>query len=212
MWAEHQSTQTRLAIEAQTEIDREHQRHRVLDAVADPPSPRAFELTSELASEPARDDVYLPIAAEAEAASRAITQAPQPRVECDPDPQQPPACPSPNDAVEQDRSTPLLPSIPDATKAAARWIRPLVPPLVARVMDTTTHRLTHPLRTARQVFEGVVEETEEITFALRRTRKVTVNSQATETASADSTEDTESRAAGPDFVTSTRQQPGRTGG
>lgn len=112
----------------------------------------------------------------------------------------------------------MIPSIPDATKAAARWIRPLVPPLVARMMDTTTHRLTHPLRTARQVFEGVVEETEEITFALRRTRKVTVNSQATQTASADPTEDTEtrteSRAAGPDFVTSTRQQPGRgrTGG
>ncbi len=215
MWAEHQLTQARLAIEAQTEIDREHQRRRVLDAVADPPPPRAFEptseLTSELTSEPARDDVYLPIAAEAEAASRAITQAPQPRVECDPGPQQLPSSPPPNDAVEQDRSTPLIPSIPDATKAAARWIRPLVPPLVARMMDTTTHRLTHPLRTARQVFEGVVEETEEITFALRRTRKVTVNSQATQTASADpteDTEDTESRAAGPDFVTSTRQQPG----
>ncbi|EUA37727.1 hypothetical protein I549_3380 [Mycobacterium avium subsp. avium 2285 (R)] len=197
MWAEHQLTQSRLAIEAQTEIDREHQRRRVLDAVADPPSPRAFEptseLTSELTSEPARDDVYLPIAAEAEAASRAITQAPQPRVECDPGPQQLPSSPPPNDAVEQDWSTPLIPSIPDATKAAARWIRPLVPPLVARMMDTTTHRLTHPLRTARQVFEGVVEETEEITFALRRTRKVTVNSQATQTASADPTEDTESR-------------------
>lgn len=216
MWAEHQLTQARLAIEAQTEIDREHQRRRVLDAVADPPPPRAFEptseLTSELTSEPARDDVYLPIAAEAEAASRAITQAPQPRVECDPGPQQLPSSPPPNDAVEQDWSTPLIPSIPDATKAAARWIRPLVPPLVARMMDTTTHRLTHPLRTARQVFEGVVEETEEITFALRRTRKVTVNSQATQTASADPTEDTESRTesrtAGPDFVTSTRQQPG----
>ncbi|ETB45742.1 membrane protein [Mycobacterium avium 11-0986] len=141
-----------------------------------------------------------------------MTQAPQPRVECDPGPQQLPSSPPPNDAVEQDWSTPLIPSIPDATKAAARWIRPLVPPLVARMMDTTTHRLTHPLRTARQVFEGVVEETEEITFALRRTRKVTVNSQATQTASADPTEDTESRtesrAAGPDFVTSTPQQPG----
>ncbi len=40
---------------------------------------------------------------------------------------------------------------------------------------------TAPLRTARQVFEGVLEETEEITFTLKRSRKVTVN---TETAAA----------------------------
>jgi hypothetical protein len=67
----------------------------------------------------------------------------------------------------------LIPSIPDATKAAARWIRPLVPPFVARVIDNTTQ----PLRTARQVFE----EVEEITFSLKRTRKVTVNSESSET-------------------------------
>jgi hypothetical protein len=66
----------------------------------------------------------------------------------------------------------LIPSIPDATKAAARWIRPLVPPFVARVIDNTTQ----PLRTARQVFE----EVEEITFAFKRTRKVTVNAESTD--------------------------------
>jgi hypothetical protein len=58
MWAEHQLTQARLAIEAQTEIDREHQRRRVLQAFEGPvhaPSQRAFE--------PAEEDVYLPIAA-----------------------------------------------------------------------------------------------------------------------------------------------------
>jgi hypothetical protein len=76
-------------------------------------------------------------------------------------------------AVEQHggRGTPLIPSIPDVTKAAARWIRPLVPPFVARAVDTTTQ----PLRAARQVFE----EVEEITFLLRRTHKVTVNSEET---------------------------------
>ncbi len=52
-----------------------------------------------------------------------------------------------------------------------------MPPFVAKVIDTTTQ----PLRTARQVFEGVLEETEEITFALKRTRKVTVNSEASDT-------------------------------
>jgi hypothetical protein len=67
----------------------------------------------------------------------------------------------------------LIPSIPDATKAAARWIRPLVPPFVARVIDNTTQ----PLRTARQVFE----EVEEITFSLKRTRKVTVDSESSDT-------------------------------
>jgi hypothetical protein len=45
----------------------------------------------------------------------------------------------------------------------------LVPPLVARAIDTTTH----PLRTAREVFE----EVEEITFSLKRTRKVTFNAE-----------------------------------
>ena len=62
-----------------------------------------------------------------------------------------------------------LPIFPDVTKAAARWIRPLVPGFVARAIDTSTH----PLRTARQVFE----EVEEITFALKRTRKIVVNTE-----------------------------------
>ena len=149
MWAEHQLTQARLAIEAQTEIDQEHQRRRVLAAFEGPvraPSQRAFE--------PAQDDMYLPIAAEAEAVSLAVTQTPD-------EPENLPA------------RVPSIPSIPDATKAAARWIRPLVPPFVARVIDNTTA----PLRTARQVFE----EVEEITFSLRRTRKVTFNSEHSDT-------------------------------
>jgi hypothetical protein len=77
----------------------------------------------------------------------------------------------------EERATPTIPSIPDATKAAARWIRPLVPPFVARVIDNTTQ----PLRTARQAFEGVFEEVEEISFSLKRTRKVTLNSESTDT-------------------------------
>jgi Domain of unknown function (DUF4407) len=88
-------------------------------------------------------------------------------------------------AVEQDTDTdtdvaepenlparahnPLIPTIPDVTKAAARWIRPLVPPIVARAVETSTQ----PLRAARQV----LEEVEEIHFSLRRTRKVTIASE-----------------------------------
>ena len=73
-----------------------------------------------------------------------------------------------------DRGAPSIPSIPDATKAAARWIRPLVPPFVARVIDNTTQPLTQPLRTARQVFEDV----EEIAFSFKRTRKITVDTES----------------------------------
>lgn len=165
MWAEHQLTQARLAIEAQTEIDRENQRRRVMEALDAPvrtPSRRAFE--------PADDDIYLPIAAEAEAASRAI--APLPPAE--PAPANLPAPAEPRGEVEprQERATPLIPSIPDATKAAARWIRPLVPPFVARVIDNTTA----PLRTARHVFE----EVEEIRFSLKRTHRVTFDAESTE--------------------------------
>jgi hypothetical protein len=207
LWAEHQLTQARLAIEAQTEIDREQQRRRVsetLDAPVHAPSQRAFE---------ASDDVYLPIAAEAEAASRAITQLPAPEpatglgmAHTADVPQNLPAPLSPGGEVEahERRNAPLIPSIPDVTKAAARWIRPLVPPFVAKVVDTTTQ----PLRSARQVFEGVLEETEEITFALKRTRRVTVNSEASDTEQGGHSASTEPPSTRTEFVTSARQRPG----
>ncbi|MGO9693825.1 MAG: DUF4407 domain-containing protein [Mycobacterium sp.] len=177
MWAEHQLTQARLAIEAQTEIDREHQRRRVTDALEAP-----VRTSSQRTFEPVEEDMYLPIAAEAEAASRAITQSSDGAQNADFQtaeqheiPANLPAQVQPSGEIEahDERATPLIPSIPDATKAAARWIRPLVPPFVARVIDNTTQ----PLRTARQVFE----EVEEITFSLKRTRKVTVNSESSDT-------------------------------
>jgi hypothetical protein len=174
LWAEHQLTQARLAIEAQTEIDREQQRRRVTEAIEGPqpaPSRRTFEAVQE--------DIYLPIAAEAEAASFAMPELPaaatDPRLETPPEVQNLPAPVEPAAELEphHERATPVIPSIPDATRAAARWIRPLVPPFVARAIDNSTA----PLRTARQVFE----EVEEITFALRRTRKVTFDSESSDT-------------------------------
>jgi hypothetical protein len=173
LWAEHQLTQARLAIEAQTEIDREHQRRRVTEALEAP-----LRASAQRTFEPVEEDMYLPIAAEAEAASRALAQLPA-GAEDDPigtpeNAENLPAQVEPSREVEvhDERGTPLIPSIPDATKAAARWIRPLVPPFVARVIDNTTQ----PLRTARQVFE----EVEEITFSLKRTRKVTVDSESSD--------------------------------
>jgi hypothetical protein len=174
LWAEHQLTQARLAVEAQAEIDREQQRRRVAEALEAP-----LRASAQRTFEPVEEDMYLPIAAEAEAASRAQTQLPagaqDDRVGIPEDVESLPAEVEPSGEVEADdeRGTPLIPSIPDATKAAARWIRPLVPPFVARVIDNTTQ----PLRTARQVFE----EVEEITFSLKRSRKVTVNSESSDT-------------------------------
>jgi Domain of unknown function (DUF4407) len=156
MWAEQQLTQARLAVEAQTEIDRAQLRQRVS---------AALESTTNVA-EPIADDVYLPIAAEAEAASLAATESAD--AAATPDvtgPQNLPAPVEPRDAP----ATQTIPTIPDVTKAAARWIRPLVPGFVARAIDTSTH----PLRTARQV----IEEIEEINFSLKRTRKLTVDTE-----------------------------------
>lgn len=205
LWAEHQLTQARLAIEAQTQIDREQQRRRVSEALQGPvhaASLREFDSDD--------DDVYLPIAAEAEAASRAITGVPAPEPAAGlvgPHTDIPEHLPAPlptGGEVEQhqERHAPSIPSIPDATKAAARWIRPLVPPFVAKVIDTTTQ----PLRAARQVFEGVLEETEEIAFTLKRTRKVTVSSEASDTRlSGHTAGETPSERA--EFVASSRHHP-----
>lgn len=184
MWAEHQLTQTRLAIEAQAEIDREHHRRRVVEALDAP-----VHASSERTFEPVEEEMYLPIAAEAEAACRALadSQAQLPAADRDVQPPVTENLPAPAEpvvaAVEHyeapagkketdEHGAPLIPSIPDATKAAARWIRPLVPPFVARVIDNTTQ----PLRTARQVFE----EVEEIAFSLKRTRKVTFGTESSD--------------------------------
>ncbi|KUH67862.1 hypothetical protein AU184_22820 [Mycolicibacterium novocastrense] len=159
MWAEQQLASARMAVEAQLEIDREQQRRRVIEAVD-----TAIPTRAERISEP--EDVYLPIAAEAEAASLVAAEAPAPDVKVAEN------LPAP---VEEDRAVepakesgrPLIPGIPDVTRAAARWIRPLVPPIIVNAIDTTTR----PLRSARQV----LEETEEIHFSMRRTRKVTTH-------------------------------------
>ena len=156
MWAEQQLTQARLAVEAQTEIDREQLRQRVSAALED----RTH------AAEPAPEDIYLPIAAEAEAASLAATESVDAVETVDvPETENLPAAVEPHNAPAPQ----VIPTLPDVTRAAARWIRPLVPGFVARAIDTSTH----PLRTARQV----IEEVEEITFSLKRTRKITVDTE-----------------------------------
>jgi len=163
LWAEQQLANARLAVAAQTEIDGAQHRRRVVEAQRD-------------------EDMYLPIAAEAEAAaeaaSRAAVQLPAsaPRAG-DEEPDNLPVaarCRRPGSQAEpadrpREGGPALVPSIPDVARAAARWVRPLVPSFVARAIDTTSQ----PLRAARHVFE----EVEEITFTLKRTHKVTVHSE-----------------------------------
>ena len=171
MWAEHQLTLARLAIEAQAEIDREQQRRRVVEEL-EAPGDYPVQAASARTFEPLEEDMYLPIAAEAEAASKAVAEVPASAEQHQVTPQNLPAHVEPSRDVEPhtERGGPSIPSIPDATRAAARWIRPLVPPFVGRVIDNTTQ----PLRTARQVFEDV----EEIAFSFKRTRKITVDTES----------------------------------
>lgn len=181
MWAEQQLAQVRLAVAAQTEIDRAQQRRRIAEALEQP---------IPAASQRIDDDMFLPIAAEAEAASRATVELP-PGDQTAPAAETAnlPAAIQPDGAIEprDTRTGPTIPIIPDVTKAAARWIRPLVPAFVARAIDTTSQ----PLRSARQV----LEEVEEITFTLKRTRKVTIDAEETVSRpAAAGTDDGDSRA------------------
>jgi hypothetical protein len=140
LWAEQQLASARLAVEAQAEIDREQHRRRVIEALEAP-----VQVQSERVAEPtaelsaAETSDSLPSLAEGDAL--------QPRRE----------------------GNSLIPTIPDVTKAAARWLRPFVPPIIASAIDSTTK----PLRGARQVFE----ETEEVHFSLKRIHRVSVQSE-----------------------------------
>ncbi|MFC4123986.1 DUF4407 domain-containing protein [Nocardia rhizosphaerae] len=161
--AEHELSSTRLAIEADSVIDRERQRTRIIAAIG------GFELGI---TEPHRKDDavaiepnvtpqlpagYLPNALPAGAPQGAALVPAQ----------QAPTAPAPA-PTGGGLELPIIGTVP-FTDTAARWIRPLVPSFVANAIDSATH----PLRTARQAFE----EVEEVTFTLRRTRKVTVEGQ-----------------------------------
>ncbi len=144
MWAEQQLTSARLAVEAQNEIDRETQRRRVAEAL-EAPMPVASQRVVEPVVEPVAE---LPTMVTSDNLPALV------------------------EPTEERRESGLIPAIPDVTKAAVRWIRPLVPPIVASAIATTTR----PLRGARQVFE----ETEEIHFSLRRSHRVAVLSEETD--------------------------------
>ncbi|MFD3705980.1 DUF4407 domain-containing protein [Nocardia sp. NPDC058658] len=162
MRAEHELTAAQLAIEADTVIDRERQRTRIIAAIG------GFELGF---TEPHRKDdsvslepnttSQLPAGYAPHALPTGTTGALVPAGQA---PTQPAPAPTTGGGLE----LPIIGTVP-FTDTAARWIRPLVPAFVANAFDSATH----PMRTARQAFE----EVEEVTFTLRRTRKVTVDTQ-----------------------------------
>ncbi|MEC3958006.1 DUF4407 domain-containing protein [Nocardia sp. CDC153] len=182
--AEQQLTAARLAAHADTAIDRERQRTRIIAAIGNleigitEPAQRAVaEFDSATRHE-------LPAAAGDRKDSTVsqegnVTQSPNlpaPLTSGALAPLPPGGALAPHTPVAQPATAnkggglelPIIGTVP-FTDTAARWIRPLVPSFVANAIDTATH----PLRTVRQAFE----EAEEITFTLRRTRKVTVDSQ-----------------------------------
>ncbi|BAD54937.1 DUF4407 domain-containing protein [Nocardia farcinica] len=152
--AEQELTAARLAAEADTAIDRERQRTRIIAAIG------GLEIGI---TEPPRTPIR-PAAGQPE-----LPAAPVPREDT-----AVPETPNLPARAADERpggglELPIIGTVP-FTDTAARWIRPLVPGFVADAIDTATH----PLRTARQAFE----EVEEITFTFRRTRKVTVDDSA----------------------------------
>ncbi|MFC4376550.1 DUF4407 domain-containing protein [Nocardia halotolerans] len=165
--AEHELTAAQLAIEADTVIDRERQRTRIIAAIG------GFELGF---TEPHRKDdsvalePNVPSQLPAGYHPQVLPQANRPQAGALMPAQQPPQQPAPAQAPTGGGGLelPIIGTVP-FTDTAARWIRPLVPSFVANALDSATH----PLRTAKQAFE----EVEEVTFTLRRSRKVTVDTQ-----------------------------------
>lgn len=153
--ADQELATARLAVHADTAIDREQQRRRIVAAIGGveigvtAPQRRAVAEFEALAE--------LPAAQSQEGTVSTPPNLPAPRT---------------SSALEPAKKgggleLPIIGTVP-FTDIAARWIRPLVPSFVTDAIDTATH----PVRTVRQVFE----ETEEITFTLRRTHKITVDS------------------------------------
>ncbi|WP_062981461.1 DUF4407 domain-containing protein [Nocardia anaemiae] len=168
--AEQQLTAARLAVEADTAIDRERQRTRIIAAIGGleigfTEPGRRGELPAGTAGDREDSSVSHEVTPNLPATVHAGALAPTGGAGA--------MVPHTASAVPVAPKSgglelPLIGTVP-FSDTAARFIRPLVPAFVANAIDTATH----PLRTARQAFE----EVEEITFTLRRTRKVTVDSQ-----------------------------------
>ncbi len=186
--AEHRVAAAQLALHADTAIDRERQRKRVIAAIGNleigitEPQRRAVAEFEALAALPPGAQTAPNALPPAESTARTDSQEatvtarnlPAQLSSTGLAPNSPAALPAPREEAKKGGGLelPVIGTVP-FTDTAARWIRPLVPGFVTSALDRTIDTATAPLRTVRQVFE----EAEEITFTLKRTRKVTVNSE-----------------------------------
>ncbi|WP_280402194.1 DUF4407 domain-containing protein [Nocardia carnea] len=151
---DQQLAEARLAAEADTAIAREQQRTRVIAAIG------GLEIgVTERGADAA--DSTRPAGTELERVDRRALPAP---------------VGSRPSARPDDLVLPLIGTVP-FTGTAARMIRPLVPGFVSSAVDNALDVAGRPLRTARHV----LTEAEEITFTLRRTRKITIDGPAEQT-------------------------------
>ncbi|WP_280438097.1 hypothetical protein [Nocardia carnea] len=150
--ADRQLAAVRLEAEADTAIDRERQRTRVIAALGGLEI-GVTERTPESTGSPAGRSA-LPVA----------TGSDLP-VPLDKSPARP----------SRGLELPLVGTVP-FTDTAARWIGPLVPGFVSAAIEDALDTASRPLRTARHV----LSEAEEITFTLRRTRNVTIDGTVAE--------------------------------
>ncbi|WP_067532338.1 DUF4407 domain-containing protein [Nocardia crassostreae] len=183
--AEQQLTAAKLAAHADTAIDRERQRTRIIAAIGNfqigitEPQQRAVDEFDRAAqhelpagtstgegkdSSVSQEGIVAPSNLPAQLMPGTVAPVQTGGALAPAAPAQRPAPANRGGGLE----LPIIGTVP-FTDTAARWIRPLVPSFVANAIDTATH----PLRTVRQAFE----EAEEITFTLKRTRKVTIDSQ-----------------------------------
>ncbi|WP_214633046.1 DUF4407 domain-containing protein [Antrihabitans cavernicola] len=169
LWAEQQLAKARLAAEAQTEIDREEQRRRVIAAQGGLPTatshrlPIAESVARELNAAPKKKAA--PIAAEAPTNEVEVSET-----------KNLPATLEQADAPAR-RSGPLgiLPaglhvpnSIPDLTNQVTGLVKPFVPSVVSKTIGSVS-----PFRSARTL----IEEFDEVHFSFTRRRKVSYDEQ-----------------------------------
>ncbi|MBO0853969.1 MAG: DUF4407 domain-containing protein [Nocardia sp.] len=172
--ADHELAATRLGLHADTVIDREHQRKRVIAAIGgleigiNEPQRRAVAEFEDLAALPPANPEHRD---PGETIEETTVSSPRNL----PAPLTPGTLTSDADAkTGGGLELPVIGTVP-FSGTAARWIRPLVPGFVNDAIDRTIDTATAPLRSVRQAFE----EAEEITFTVKRTRKVTVDTTDT---------------------------------
>lgn len=173
LWAEQQLASARLAVDAQHEIDRALHRRRVAQALGGRPvdvggqhelaGPQEGQQGQERSQQEGSQQEQDQVAAEVSEQKQLSSAVPSLPARAD---EYLPARAA--SEVAERGQIPLISTLPEFTRSAARWVRPLVPSIVAKAIDSTTH----PVRTARQVFE----EVEEIHFSLRRTHTMAVHS------------------------------------